>query len=115
MLSNSSYIVQNFTKFTLADYLIGLGGISRSFYLMGMIFATAAAKLLYKQALILDLFMWQRPNRKQQAKTIKKSQTNFEHMMEKKISNDLLFDQENMTPRRKAKSQLIKTAEKDGI
>ena len=48
MLSESSYIVQNFQKFTLADYLIALGGISRSFYLMGMIFATFAAKLLYK-------------------------------------------------------------------
>ena len=59
MLSKDSHVVQNFSKFTLADYLIGLGGISRSFYLMGMVIATAASKLFYKQAMILDLFMWQ--------------------------------------------------------
>ena len=59
MLSQNSHVVQNFSKFTLADYLIGLGGISRSFYIMGMVVATAASKLFYKQAMILNLFMWQ--------------------------------------------------------
>ena len=70
MLSKDSHVVQNFSKFTLADYLIGLGGISRSFYLMGMVVATAASKLLYKQAMILSLFMWQRPVREKAAEPV---------------------------------------------
>ena len=58
MLSKDSYIVQNLKNYTLADFLIALGGISRSFYFIGLICASFASKLLYKKALIEDIFMW---------------------------------------------------------
>ena len=56
-LSKETHVVQNLKSSTLADLLIALGGISRSFYIMGMVCATAVSKILYKRALIHDLFM----------------------------------------------------------
>lgn len=67
ILSKDTYIVHNFKTFTLADLLIALGGISRSFYILGMLCATAVSKVLFKRALIRDLFMWQKPDKKKQA------------------------------------------------
>ena len=67
-LSKDAFVVQNLKSFTLADLLIALGGISRSFYLMGMVCATFASKILYKKALIEDLFMWQKPQKAPPAK-----------------------------------------------
>lgn len=61
-LSKETYVVQNLSSNTLADLLIALAGISRSFYFMGMVFATAVSKILYKRALIQDLFMYQKPD-----------------------------------------------------
>lgn len=51
---------------TVADLLVAVGGISRSFYIIGMVCAHFVAKLLYKKALIEDLFMLQKPKPKSQ-------------------------------------------------
>ena len=57
-LSKDAYVIQNLYSFTLTNLLIDLGGISRSFYILGMVCAHFVSKVLYRKALIEDLFMW---------------------------------------------------------
>ncbi len=61
-----AYVYQNPNMKTVADLLVAVGGISRSFYIIGMVCAHFVAKLLYKKALIEDLFMLQKPKPKPQ-------------------------------------------------
>lgn len=61
-----AYVYQNPNMKTVADLLVAVGGISRSFYIIGMVCAHFVAKLLYKRALIEELFMLQKPKTKPQ-------------------------------------------------
>jgi len=45
----------------ITDLLIDIGGISRAFFVSGLLISHFAAKHLYKAALIKDLFMVQDP------------------------------------------------------
>ena len=76
-LSENAEVVQAFDNYTFIDLLIALGGISRSFYIMGMVCAHSVAKLLYRKALMENLFMWQKkrskPNPRYLGTSLKKS------------------------------------------
>ena len=58
MLSQNAYIVHNFETYTLADFMIAIGGLSRTVYFIGMFAAHFVAQMLYKKALIQDMFLW---------------------------------------------------------
>lgn len=60
-LSQDAHVVQNFKNYSLADLLVELGGMSRSFYFIGMFCAHFVSKMIYRKSLIEDLFMWQKP------------------------------------------------------
>lgn len=60
-LSQEAYVVESLKTFKLADLLIALGGISRSFYIFGLVCSHFVAKMLYRKALIEDMFMFQKP------------------------------------------------------
>ena len=61
MMSMDSYVVQNFKTQTLADLLIDISGIARSFYFIGMLCAIVTSKILYQRDLIQNLFLYQKP------------------------------------------------------
>ena len=45
------------------EFLIGIGGISNTIHIVGMVCAHLVAKRLYRRMLIKDLFMWQKPQK----------------------------------------------------
>ena len=47
------------SSYSLADWLIDMGGISRAIYFAGLVAAHFIALRLYKAALIQDIFMFQ--------------------------------------------------------
>ena len=51
-LSNEIRMVQNLKSYTLAELLISVAGIARSFHIMGMVCAIVTSQILYKKELI---------------------------------------------------------------
>ena len=52
VLSEDAYVVQSLSTYSLTDFLIAIGGLSKSFYIIGLISARFVAKMLYKKNLI---------------------------------------------------------------
>ena len=76
MLSQSAYIVQSFETYTLADFMVAIGGLSRTVYFIGMFAAHFVAQMLYKKALIQDMFLWQKKERNIDESNIPKNYEN---------------------------------------
>ena len=60
--------MESLKTFNFADLLIALGGISRSFYIIGLVCSHTVASMLYRKALIEDMFMFQKPSKDEETK-----------------------------------------------
>ena len=69
MLSENASVMQSQERYTLADFMIAIGGLSRTVYFIGMFAAHFVAQMLYKKALIQDMFLWQKKDRNMYAST----------------------------------------------
>ena len=93
-LSKDTFVVQNSKpNSTLVDFLIGIGGISNTIHLTGLVCAHVVAKRLYRRMLIKDLFMWQKP----QKPPLSTKANQNEKKADDSVRNDLLDRKSSIT------------------